>query len=116
MQEELDATNVLVLVDHTDTDGSLWRAITVDDGSFILSGHDAGPGVERILGCREYEFERELSPAETSRLRSLVGVAEETDVPSFLQAVAERFDSIDEFEAFLEDQGIAGSFWSQLGE
>lgn len=116
MQEELDATNVLVLVDQADADGSLWRAITVDEESFILYGHDVGPGVERILGCREYEFERTLSPTETSRLRDLLDVGHDTDVPTFLHAVADHFDSLDGFEAFLEAQGIAGSFWSRLGE
>lgn len=116
VQDELNSRDVLVLVDHADADGTLWRAITVDEGSLILSGHDTGPGVERILGCREYEFERALTPAETSRLRDLLGVAATAAVPTLLHAVADRFSSVDEFEAFLEEHGIAGAFWSQLGE
>lgn len=115
MQDDLDSTQVLVLADHTDEDGSVWRAITVDQGSFILSGHDSGPGVERILGCRDYEFERALTPAETVRLGELLGVVGPAD-RDLLQGVADRFASIDEFEAFLESHEISGAFWSQLGE
>ncbi len=116
MADELTSDDVLVLADHTDEDGTLWRAITVDEGSFILSGHDTGPGVERILGCSEYEFERTLSPDETLKLRRLLGVSVEAINAELLAAVAHRFDSIEQLEAFLEEHEIDGSFWSQLGE
>ncbi len=116
MPDELSSDDVLVLADLSDEDGTLWRAITVDEGSFILSGHDTGPGVERILGCREYEFERTLSPEETTQLRNLLGVPEGAPDVDLLTSVADRFDSTDELDAFLEEHGIDGSFWSQLGE
>lgn len=114
--DALSSDDVLVLADHRDEDGTVWRAITLDEGSFILSGHDTGPGVERILGCSEYEFERTLSPAETSRLRTLLGVAGDAPGPVLLAAVADGFDSIEQFDEFLAEHGIEGSFWSQLGE
>ncbi|WP_235734979.1 hypothetical protein [Nocardioides alcanivorans] len=116
MAEELTSEDVLVLADHADADGTLWRAITVDEGAFILSGHDTGPGVERILGCREYEFERTLTPAETIQLRLLLDVPREAADAELLAAVAARFDSTNELEAFLEEKGIDGAYWSQLGE
>lgn len=116
MADDLSSDNVLVLADHTDEDGTVWRAITVDEGCFILSGHDTGPGVERILGCREYEFERALTQVETAKLRSLLAVSGIATDHDLLTAVAERFDSIDELDAFLTEHAIEGSFWSQLGE
>lgn len=113
MSEDLTPEAYLVLADHTDEDGSLWRAISVEDGGFVLSGHDTGPGVERVLGCREYEFERRLSAEETAKLRTLLLVETAQEL---VEAVAHRFDAIEELEAFLADHEIDGTFWSQLGE
>lgn len=111
---DLTPEALLVLADHQDEDGSLWRTITIEDGGFVLSGHDVGPGVERVLGCREYEFERRLSAAETTRFRALL--LADAGPQALLDAVAERFDSIDELEAFLGEHDLEGTFWSQLGE
>lgn len=110
---DLTPEALLVLADHQDEDGSLWRAITIEDDAFVLSGHDVGPGVERVLGCREYEFERRLTAEETARLRTLLGVA---GAQPLLDAVAARFDAIEELEAYLAEHEIEGIFWSQLGE
>lgn len=113
VSEDLTPEAFLVLADHSDEDGTLWRAISVEDGGFVLSGHDAGPSVERVLGCREYEFERRLSADDTTRFRALLLV---DTAQELVDAVAQRFDAIEELEEFLAEHGIDGTFWSQLGE
>lgn len=92
----------------------MWRAVTLtDDGGVAILGHDLGRGVERIFGCREYEFERRLSAAEVSTLRKLLAVARDGDL---LAAIGTRFQSTDELETFAEENGIAGEFWNRIGD
>ncbi|HET6627652.1 MAG TPA: hypothetical protein VFG63_14775 [Nocardioidaceae bacterium] len=103
----------LVLVDVRDADGTMWRAVTLtEDGGLAILGHDIGPGIERIFGGSEYEFERRLSAAEVSTLHQLLDVAADGDL---LTAIHDRFRSTRDLETFAEEHGIAGQFWNRIG-
>lgn len=107
------AESTLVLTDVRDADGTRWRAVSLaPDGSLAIRGHDLGPGVERVLGCHEYEFERRLSAADVAALRALLAVPEDGDL---LRAIGGCFARAGELESFVQDQGIPGKFWSRLG-
>lgn len=95
-----------------DDDGIMWRAVHLREGSLVVEGHDLGDGVERVLGCREYEFTRTLSAAGTSTLREQLGLVPDADL---LTAIERRFPSTHEFELFLTGHGIPGEFWSRRG-
>lgn len=104
----------VVLTDLRTDDGTTWRAVGLtDEGGLTITGHDLGPGVERILGWTEYEFERRLTPDETTGLRRLLGVAPVADL---LAAIAERFASTCELEAYAQAHGLPGTFWSRIGD
>jgi len=103
----------LVLTDVNDADGTMWRAVALtDDGGLAILGHDLGPAVE-VLGGSEYEFERRLCAAEVTTLRELLTVPPEGDL---LAAIGDRFASTRDLEAFAKDHGIAGEFWSRIGD
>lgn len=92
----------------------MWRAVSlIEDGGLAILGHDLGPGVERIFGCREYEFERRLSAADVSSLRRLLSVAPDGDL---LAAIGERFESTRDLEALAEEHSIPGEFWNRIGD
>ncbi len=104
----------VVLRDAADVDGTMWRAVTLtEDGGLALRGHDLGPGVQRIFGMGEYEFERRLSAAETRDLCTLLGVPPGGDV---LTSIAERFPGSGGLEDFMLQHGIEGRFWNRIGD
>lgn len=106
--------STLVMARRTDADGSVWRAVHLTgDGRLVVEGHDLGPGVERILGCREYEFRRTLTATQSATLRDLLGLTGDADL---LAAVERRFAATHELERFLVDHGIPGAFWSRRGD
>lgn len=97
-----------------DEDGTVWRAVRLyGDGSLAVLGHDIGPGVEEFFGCREYEFARTWSTAQTAALRRLLGLPRRGDL---LAAVQGRFGSTDELSRFVEAHGITGTFWNRAGD
>ena len=92
----------------------MWRAVGLTDGGGLaIVGHDLGPGVERFFGRTEYEFERRFTPDETAQLGRLLETAADGDL---LAAIAERFASTQDLEAFTEAHGITGTFWSRVGD
>ena len=96
-----------------DEDGTMWRAVSLtEDGGLAMLGHDVGSGVERVLGCGEYEFERRLSAAEVSTLRRLLSVATDGDL---LAAIGDRFASTRDLEAFAQEHGITDEVWNRVG-
>lgn len=104
----------LVMQSDTDEDGTVWRAVRLyGDGSLAVLGHDIGPGVEEFFGCREYEFARTWSTAQTAALRRLLGLPRRGDL---LAAVQGRFGSTDELSRFVEAHGITGTFWNRTGD
>lgn len=114
MNENKTQRTTLILTDVRDEDGTMWRAVNLtDDGGLAIVGHDLGPGVERIFGCSEYEFERRLNPAETQTLRTLLA-ADAT--ANLLDVIEARFDSTHDLETFLKDHGIEGRFWNRIGD
>lgn len=90
------------------------RAVHLNaDGELTIEGHDLGPGVERIFGCTEYEFERSLSTPETSELRELLGLSADDDL---LAAIGQRFEFTSDLEKFLKEHEIEGRFWNRIGD
>lgn len=113
MHEGRHQRTTLVLTDVRDQDGTVWRAVGLtEDGRLTISGHDLGPGVERIHGCSEYELERRLSIRETDMLRRLLGV----DDGDLLGAIKSRFASTPRLEDFLQAHGIPGRLWNRIGD
>jgi hypothetical protein len=107
-----DAT--LVVRDTTDELGTMWRAVRLHgNGMLSILGHDIGPGVEEVFGCREYEFARQLSKQETATLRTAMGLPRRGDL---LAAITTRFATTQELEQFLAEHDIRGSFWNRVGE
>lgn len=104
----------LVLRDVRDENGSSRRQVSLGDGGRLsILGHDLGGGVAGIFGDDdEYEFERRLSPAETTELRRLLGLTTGGDL---LDAIAARFTSTNDLEAFVVARGIPGEFWNRIG-
>lgn len=101
-------------MDVSDEDGTMYRAVSLtDDGGLAIEGQDLGRGVERVFGCNEYEFVRRLSADDTNQLRSLLGVPIDGDL---LAAIAGRFASTRDLEAFAGDHGISGKFWNRIGD
>jgi hypothetical protein len=113
VSESNEQRTTLVLTDVKDEDGSMWRAVKLSDDGPAILGHDLGPGVERVFSCTEYEFERRLSTTETSVLRQLLGVADDGDL---LTAIGDRFASTRDLEMLVAEHGIAGRFWSRVGD
>jgi hypothetical protein len=106
--------STLIMTDVQDADGTMRRSVTLtDDGGLVIRGHDLGPGIERIFGCREYEFERRLSPEDVGTLRDLLALRSNGDV---LATIRERFVSTHELEAYVEEHDIAGMFWNRFGD
>lgn len=103
----------LVMAEVRDADGLMRRSVHLTtDGRLQIEGHDLGAAVERAFGSREYEFQRSLDTAETRRLAELLGVA----VDGLLPAVEAAFDTTHALEEYLEAHGIAGEFWSRVGD
>jgi hypothetical protein len=108
MNTEGESSKILVMRDTEDDDGTMWRAVVhYVDGCLAIQGFDTGPGVRRVHGDDGYEFARDLSAAETARLRGLLGVADGDDL---LAAIGQRFTTTAELEEYLDDAGIAGTF------
>ncbi len=101
-------SRILVLRDTEDDDGTMWRAVVhYADGCLAIQGFDTGPGVQRVHDADGHEFARDLSAAETGRLRELLGVVDGGDL---LSAIEQRFTTTAELEEYLDDAGIAGTF------
>ncbi len=114
MDESDEQRTTLVLTDVRDEDGTMWRAITLtEDGGLAIVGHDYGTGVERIFGCKEYEFERRLSASEVVTLRQLLAVPTDGDL---LAAIRSQFPSTHDLESFTEEHGIPGEMWNRIGD
>jgi hypothetical protein len=114
MNELQMAPRTVILTDLTDDNGTVWRAVTLTgDGGLVLCGHDLGGGVSSVFGMGEYEFERRLSARETDALGELLNVPSGGDL---LAAIAARFPAGGGLEAFLQERGIDGRFWSRLGD
>src|SRR5689334_10332718 len=102
--------DTLVMTSVRDAKGLMHREVRlVPGGGLAIAGHDLGPGVEGALGVEEYEFERTL---DAESVRQLVAALGGGDV---LELVGERFTSTFELERFLEQHGIASSFWNRMG-
>lgn len=102
------------MTDLRDARGTMWRALHLyPDGGLAIEGHDLGAAVEEVFGYGEYEFERRLSPAETTRVRGLLGLAPGDDL---LDALAGRFRTTRDVEDFLAGNGIAGDLRSRIGD
>lgn len=113
MDESEHQRSTLVLTDVRDQGGTVWRAVGLTGtGGLAISGHALGPGVERIFGCSEYEFELRLSARETEVLRGLLDV----DDGDLLGAIGSRFASTHALEDFLHAHGIAGRLWNRSGD
>jgi hypothetical protein len=108
-----DERATLVMTEIRDADGLMRRSVHITaDGRLQIEGHDLGAAVERTFGSREYEFERSLSAAETTRLAELLAVP----VDELLPAIESAFDTTHVLEKYLEEHGIAGKFWSRVGD
>ena len=111
---ERRARTTVVLTDRTDIHGTTRRAVQlVDHGGIAIVGQDLGVEGAGPLGFPDYEFERRLSSAEVAALRPLLGLSGHGDL---LTAVAERFGTTRALEAFLDQHGISGTFWSRIGD
>jgi hypothetical protein len=105
---EHPTSRILVLRDTEDDDGSVWRAVVhYADGCLAIQGFDTGAGVRRVHDADGHEFARDLSAAETARLRVLLGVAEGDDL---LAAIAQRFTTTAELSEYLNEAGIPGTY------
>jgi len=104
----------LVLSHVEDEDGITSRVVNLtEDGGLVISGHDLGPGVERVFGFGEYEFERRLSATDAETLRHLLGLTGDGDL---LTAIEDRFTSTPQLEEYLQAHGVAGTFWNRIGD
>lgn len=93
---------------------AFYRWVTLhDDGSLTIEGQDLGDVPEGILGGREYEFCRRVSPAGVARFRETLGLA--ADEP-LLPALRARFERTDDIERALAAAGIDTDFWSRVGD
>lgn len=95
----------------TDTevaDGTMWRAVVhYADGCLAVQGFDTRSAAPGEHGVEQHEFARNLSPAETDRLRGLLGVADGDDL---LAELGRRFTTTAELEEYLKDEGVPGTF------
>jgi hypothetical protein len=106
----------LVLLDRHDSEGSMYRALHLDDdGSLVIEGQDLGDGVAAVFGAdlREYEFERRLDAPAVIRLRGVLGIG--TD-EALLPALAARVDSSHALERVIAAHDIPSTFWSRIGD
>jgi hypothetical protein len=114
VNESNEQRTTLILTDVRDEDGTMWRAVHLTTGGeLIIEGHDLGPGVERVFGCSEYEFERSLSTTETSGLRELLGLSADDDL---LAVIGQRFEFTPDLETFLKEHEIEGRFSNRIGD
>ncbi|HET8930126.1 MAG TPA: hypothetical protein VFN21_05655 [Acidimicrobiales bacterium] len=105
---EQRTSRILVFTDTEVAEGTMWRAVVhYADGSLAIQGFDTGPGVQHDHGPTEFEFARELSPAETDRLGALLGMADGDDL---LVELGRRFTTTAEFEDYLKNEGVSGTF------
>lgn len=103
-----------MLTDSKDQGGTVWRAVSLtDDGGLTISGHDLGPRVEGVLGCKEYEFERRISAQDVEALCEILSVPTGVDLLAF---IATRFPSATGLEEFVREHGFEGQFWNRMGD
>ena len=100
-------SKILLMTDTEDEDGTTWRAVVLyADGCLAVQGFDTGPGVQRVYGADQHEFARDLSVAETNRVRDLLGVVDGDDL---LAVIDQRFTDTSQFEKFLMTEGVPGT-------
>jgi hypothetical protein len=105
---ERKTSTILVFTDTEVADGTTWRAVVLyADGCLSVQGFDTRPGAPGEPGGEQHEFARNLSPAETDRLRGLLGLADGDDL---LAEIGRRFTTTAELEDYLQNEGVPGTF------
>ncbi len=84
-----------------------------DSGDLVFEGQDMGTGVQKVLGCSEYEWVWTIKAADMTLLKKALGV--EGDV---LQVVAEHFkgDKAADLHGFMTEHQIPFESWSRTGD
>lgn len=100
-------SRVLVLQTTDDAGDTCWQAVVLyAEGSLSVQRYATGPAVRQRFGVDEYEQARDLSVAESDRVRVLLEVGDTEDL---LAVIGERFGTTQAFGAFLDRAGIDGS-------
>lgn len=111
----LGGVDKVVLRDIKDDDGSRYLAAErKPSGDIVIEGQDLGPGVERFLGCYEYEWIWTIKAADVGRLAEALGGTGER----VLELLAEKFgaDKAAGLRAFLSESAVAHEVWSRMGD
>lgn len=108
------ALTFVELRNTSDDDGTRNLHATLDAaGNITLEGRDYGDGVERVLGCREYEWVWTIAADDVPKLLAALGAQDDV-----LAALQQRFSGNEAggIAAFLETNGIAVQHWSRIGD
>ena len=90
---------------------SVWGSLA-ENGDLVISGHDIGPGVERVFGSDEYEFSHTVPSDYVLPFLQILGATKVTDVLTALRHFGgPRYEEItDALETAKQSMPIR--FWS----
>jgi len=63
---------------------TIWASLA-ENGDLVISGHDIGPGVERVFGSDEYEFSHTVPSDYVLPFLEILGATKVTDVLTALR-------------------------------
>ncbi|HEY6570685.1 MAG TPA: hypothetical protein VIZ22_10360 [Candidatus Limnocylindrales bacterium] len=110
-----DDGRTVVLRHSRDKDGSRYLGATLAAGLLRIEGQDLGPGVEAILGAREYEWTWTVAAAAIPAAVDVLGGAPGSDPLTVLAAWSSANGDADPGQR-LRDAGLAVEFWSRIGD
>jgi hypothetical protein len=105
------------LMQRRDPNGDSRRltASLLPDGALRLEGQDLGPGVEAFFGAgnREYEYDIVVAAGDVPALLAALGAQQDV-----LAALAASYRDEPDLGIvnFLDEHGIAHTFWSRVGD
>lgn len=107
-----------VVLRHSEDAGGLRHLdATVDAaGDLRIEGQDLGPGVERIFGSREYEWDWVVRAADVPALVRALGGSDGDDVLALLERLYAQPDP-GTIEAFIgTGKAVPAELWSRIGD
>jgi hypothetical protein len=115
---EVERPKSIVLRDTRDSDGVRHLgAERREDGGIVIEGQDLGPGVERVFGQgnTEYEWAWSIGPDAIAATIAALGGSEGDDALRLLKDWTDAHGGKDP-GSDLREAGVAIEFWSRVGD